>query len=88
MAKSAQQIVPKYRLTERSYINDKLLEVDEEIEFSGIPGPHMEPLNAAAKKEVSKYSREWFDPIRSLEITPPKKEEKISTENPGGVISG
>jgi len=55
----------KYRLTEQAYIDDKLLEVGAVIEYDGIPGHHMEPVNAvaeAAKKKAPKY----LDPILAM----------------------
>ena len=60
----------RYRLTEKSYINDMVLEPETEIgegtsvPFSGVPGPHMEPLDkdaekalAAAKEQATKEGR-------------------------------
>lgn len=65
--------VPQYQLTERAYINDKLLEEGTVIYFKDVPGPHMLPLNAAAQAQVEKWKHTWIgDPIRNLTIiTPP-----------------
>jgi hypothetical protein len=67
----------RYRLTERAYIADRVLEPGTEIgsgteiPFSGIPGPYMEPLDAAAKAAVEAASKDWGtrDPIASLPLT-------------------
>ena len=40
----------RYRILELSFIGDRLREPDEEIEFDGLPGAHLLPLDAAARK--------------------------------------
>lgn len=58
---------PKYRLTERAYLKadgdhfESLHEEGEEIEYRGVPGYHMEPINAAAKRMVEKHKPVRFD---------------------------
>lgn len=58
---------PRYRLTERAYLKEdgdkfeRLVEEGEEIEFRGVPGYHMEPLNAAAKAMVEKHKPQQMD---------------------------
>lgn len=47
--------MPKYKLTERAYIADVLYEVGDSIDFDGIPGAHMDPLNAAARAKLKEY---------------------------------
>lgn len=42
--------MPRYRITQISYIDDKLVNANEEIDSDGVPGPHWEPLDEAAKK--------------------------------------
>ena len=43
----------KYRLLQRTIIDDVQREVGYEFEYEGVPGPHMEPIDAAAKKAVA-----------------------------------
>jgi hypothetical protein len=49
----------KYRLTEPAFIGNVVWPAETEIgdgtqvPFSGIPGPHMEPMDDEAKKEVA-----------------------------------
>ena len=43
----------KYRLTAAAVIDDVQQPIGYEFEFDGVPGPHMEPLDAAAKKAVA-----------------------------------
>lgn len=89
---------PKYRLTEKAYIDDRLLDpesmpflqvVDSDdvtdenatperkpliIEYDGIPGPHMTPINDEAKAMAAKYPVQMgasLDPIDSLPIAAP-----------------
>jgi hypothetical protein len=44
----------KYKLLEKSFIHNRLYEEGETVELSNeaVPGPHMQPLDAAAKKRV------------------------------------
>ena len=35
----------KYRATEQSFINDKIVEKDEIIDYSGEPGSNLEPVS-------------------------------------------
>ena len=39
----------RYRLTEQAFIDDRLCEPDTIVEYSGIPGHHMLPMNAEAR---------------------------------------
>jgi len=40
----------KYRVKEKSFINNTLCEAGEEIEFDGIPHANLEPLDKAGEK--------------------------------------
>jgi hypothetical protein len=40
----------KYTLTAAAVIDGALRQAGEEVDFDGVPGDHMEPLDAAAKK--------------------------------------
>lgn len=59
--------VPRYKLTEAAYLKseddrfERMYEAGEEIEFRGVPGYHMEPVNAAAKAMVRQHKPEQFD---------------------------
>lgn len=50
----------------------RLFEEGEELEFSGIPGPHLEPLDAEAKERMAAYWAKFpgatLDPTRSLPL--------------------
>ena len=64
---------PQYELTAQAYINDQLLEEGATVYYRGIPGPHMIPLNDAAREMVEKHpgAMQTIDPIRDLiEISP------------------
>lgn len=43
----------KYRVKEKSFINNILLDEGAEIEYDGIPSANLEPLDATAKKAVT-----------------------------------
>ena len=57
---------PRYRLTEQAYINDVLLAVGAEITYFGVPGRHMQPINAAAQVEFEKAYPLGTDPLQDL----------------------
>lgn len=42
--------MPQYRVTEKSFINNALREPGEVIDFDGIPGRNLEPMDKAAQK--------------------------------------
>lgn len=58
--------VPRYKLTEAAYIEDRIYEAEAEVNFSGIPGHHMEPLNDSAKAMKKKHNKEYVDPILAM----------------------
>lgn len=43
----------KYRVKEKSFIGNVLLEAGAEIEYDGIPSANLEPLDGAAKKATT-----------------------------------
>lgn len=66
--------VPQYRLTEVSYIDDVYHDESEVkagkaiVYYEGPPGPHMVPLNAAAKAMVAKYKPVRVDPLAAFTV--------------------
>jgi hypothetical protein len=40
----------RYKLREAAVIGDRRYEAGEEVEYDGVPGPHMEPVDPAAKQ--------------------------------------
>lgn len=42
--------MPRYKILEKSYFNDRIYEEGEEVEFDHAPGFNLEPIDAAAKK--------------------------------------
>lgn len=42
--------MPRYRVLELSYIGDRLQEADIELDYDGLPGSNLMPLDAAARK--------------------------------------
>lgn len=58
--------IPRYRLTEAAYIDDKLLEKDSEISYAHPPGWHMHPLNKAAEAMVKKYHPQPYSVVDEL----------------------
>ena len=66
----ADDSLPRYELTEEAYIGDSLYGAGDVIEFEGVPGPHMIPLNDAAKAKAEEYSESMIarDPILALTL--------------------
>lgn len=71
--------VPKYRILAPCYINDVLYEQQQIdaagekgilIWFEGIPGPHLQPVNAAAKAMADKFpeANRANDPLNHLTV--------------------
>ena len=42
--------MPRYRVLEQSFIGDRLWQPEEELDFDGLPGANLYPLDAAARK--------------------------------------
>lgn len=47
----------RYRVLERSFIDNRLVEPGEEVEYEGLPGHNLEPLDKAAKAAAAKAPR-------------------------------
>lgn len=71
---------PRYRLTEKAYLNDTLMDVDAEVDFTGIPGYYMKPLNQAAKDMLKKYPPREMNVVEMMTPLVEKKPE-ISFSN-------
>ncbi len=82
-APTTRQEPPQYKLTERAFIGDQLREIDDTVYYKGIPGPHMIPVNAAAKEMVKKHADRMTltDPIRDLTIVGPGATVLQATHN-------
>lgn len=76
-AEGKSEEIPKYRLTEPAYINERHFDqhaIDggkAVIFFDGIPGAHMLPLNDAAKAMVKKHQPKRGNPVDELTIVGP-----------------
>ncbi len=44
--------MPKYRAKTKHYLNDRMVEADEVVDYDGIPGTRLEPLDAEARKRM------------------------------------
>jgi hypothetical protein len=74
---------PRYKLTQRAYFDAEvtasrggeattapglLLEPGDEVEYAGVPGHHMIPLNDAAREAADK-ALPYVDPVERLPLT-------------------
>lgn len=65
--------VPKYKVLEIAYIDGELVGPGQHkniVFFDGIPGPHLKPMNDAAKAMCEKHKKLMapFDPVGDLSI--------------------
>jgi hypothetical protein len=79
----------KYKLLEKSFIDNRLWEEGETVEVADelIPGPHMVPVDAAAHKMAKKMglvNGPIPDPVDALTLT---EAEKMGA-SPQGIKSG
>lgn len=64
--------VPRYKLTQPAYIDDIYYDPEsrdprfQEVNYLGIPGYHMEPVNAAARTMKEKHPSTHTDPILAM----------------------
>jgi len=70
-AAAAPKGVPQYRLNQKAYLHDKLLEEGAVIYWTEKPEHYMVPLNDAAKVEFKKYNPQYIDPMLKLPVAPP-----------------
>lgn len=66
--------MPRYRIHQTSYIDDRVIDAGQEIEADArhVPGPHWEPLDDAAKALAKKHSIRFTgnvpDPTEKLSL--------------------
>lgn len=64
--------MPKFKVLERSFIGDRVYEAGDEVEFSGLPGPNLEPLDKAGEvkaEEAKKVDAEAADRLHAAAET-------------------
>jgi hypothetical protein len=69
--------MPRYRVLEKSFIIDRIVEAGEEVEYGGWPGHNLEPLDAAAREKKREYDEE-INPARIAKL-------RAENPTPGGV---
>ena len=50
--------MPKYKVLERSYIGERLVEKDELVEYDGKPGNNLEPTDAEGRRAAKEFAEE------------------------------
>ena len=70
--------MPRYRVTERSYINDRIVEAGEEVDFDGIPSYNLELVDKAETAKVKAQSE------KSLRAEAKKIGAKLLVPGPAG----
>lgn len=62
--------VPQYRLKEKAYLNDKLMEEGAVLYWTGKPEHYMSPVNDAARAQVKLHNPQYIDPMLKLPVAP------------------
>lgn len=87
-AQASQQALPEYQLLQKAFFEPELLEPGTIVIFEGLPGPHLLPLNDAAKakmEEFYSFEREEVDsktrqPTGKMER--PREKLRLTQSNP------
>lgn len=61
------QGAPRYKLLEPAYIDDVMYPEGAEINYAGVPGYFMEPVDDAARAMKKKHPSSYIDPIAELQ---------------------
>lgn len=74
----------RYKVTARSYINNRIVEAGEEINFDGKPGSALEPVDAAAKAAKKKVADgTWGQPDAPAAPAAPPAPPKPKADDDG-----
>ncbi len=47
----------KYKVLEKSYINDRIVDAGEEIEYDGLPSTNLQPIDSVGKKAAKEAEK-------------------------------
>ena len=47
----------KYKVLEKSYINDRIVDAGEEIEYDGLPSTNLQPIDSDGKKAAKEAEK-------------------------------
>jgi hypothetical protein len=61
--------MPKYRVLEKSYINNRIHEEGDEIEYDGLPSSNLQPLDSAGKEKAAEYEVTNAERVQKLMAT-------------------
>lgn len=53
--------MPRYRVLQKSYINERIVHEGEEVDYDGQPGTNLEPLDAEARRAAKRAHLEPAD---------------------------
>lgn len=59
----SQDEIPEYRVLSRAFFEPHTVEPGAKIRWQGAPGPHLEPLNQAARDAMEKWFNEEVDEL-------------------------
>lgn len=76
--------LPLYRAKKKSYVHDRLVQVDEEFTFEGIPSRHWTPLNEAAKKQSAKLNDPFTQNQRAIKAAQAPVQDGNPDDQGGG----
>lgn len=83
----------RYRVTQNSFINGHLVTAGEEVDYAGIPGFNLDPLDdeaRAAKERAGQLaqrdvnSREFQEDLTRPDGAPPHQEDLLAADEKAG----
>ena len=82
-------MAPRYKLTQDSFFAPNKIPKDTVIEWTGTPGPHMEPMNAEAEAALEAYYKAHpeasLSPVDGLRLVGGDPGEMNVVESPSEV---
>ena len=79
-------MAPRYRLTQDSFFPPNKIPKDSVIEWTGTPGPHMEPMNEEAECALEAYYKAHpeasLSPVDGLRLVGGDPGEMVVVESP------
>lgn len=73
--------MPKYRVLQKSFIGNRIVEEGEEVDYDGEPSDNLVPIDKAAKKVV-----ESIDADAAAAESAERLAAAANTGNPAGVV--
>jgi hypothetical protein len=84
--------MPRYKVLEKSYINNRIVEAGEEVDYDGLPSGNLEPLDKAGQKAAAEYETSNAERVATMIAqnapTPSVDAQAIAAAVAEGVATG